>query len=86
MVVIPFGGDQQATARRIERLGVGVAIPANDLTPACVRDALMRTLGIQVIERARRVSQALGSYGGACAAADGILALAAAPVNFPHNK
>ncbi len=86
MVVIPFGGDQQANARRIERLGVGVAIPANDLTLACVRDALMRTFGIQVIERARRVSQALGSYGGACAAADGILALAAAPVNFPHNK
>jgi UDP:flavonoid glycosyltransferase YjiC (YdhE family) len=83
MVVIPFGGDQQANARRIERLGVGAAIPANELTPACVRDALMRLFDAQIVERARRLSQALGSYGGACAAADGILALAAAPVNVP---
>lgn len=83
MVVIPFGGDQQANARRIERLGVGAAIPAHELTPACVRDALIRLFDAQVVERARKLSQALGSYGGACAAADGILALAAAPVNVP---
>lgn len=77
MVVIPFGGDQQANARRIERLGVGVSISAHDLSSDGVRDALMSLFDARVIERVRGLSHALAAYGGACAAADSILALAA---------
>jgi len=76
MVVVPFGGDQQANARRVERLGVGAHLAADALTPDSVRAALARMLEAHVKARAQALAGALTAYGGTSAAADAILARA----------
>ncbi|MEN9800185.1 MAG: hypothetical protein RL653_3882 [Pseudomonadota bacterium] len=75
MVVLPFGGDQRANAHRVERLGVGVRLSADPVSPGAVRDALSAVTEPRTVERAQALAQALEGYGGAAAAAEEILAL-----------
>jgi MGT family glycosyltransferase len=75
MVVIPFGGDQLANARRVERLGVGVRIDARGLSPDALRDALTALSEQAVVARARELARALANYGGTHAAADAVLSV-----------
>lgn len=75
MVVIPFGGDQLANARRVERLGVGVCIDARGLSPDALRDALAALSEHSVVARARELARALANYGGTQAAADAVLSV-----------
>lgn len=78
MVVIPFGGDQLANARRVERLGAGVALMPSDLTAARVRDAVDRVRSAPFVERARALGADLAALDGTGLAASAILAVAAA--------
>ncbi len=74
MAVVPFGGDQRANARRVERLGVGAHLPAEALSPELVREAVRGLLDAHVVERARGLARALSDHGGTSAAVDAILA------------
>lgn len=73
MVVIPFGGDQLANARRVERLGVGARIDAHDLSAGVVGEALEAATHEGATDRARQIARALEKYGGTRAAADAVL-------------
>lgn len=44
MLVVPFGGDQLQNARRVERLGVGIALLPAELTSDAVRAAIARLI------------------------------------------
>lgn len=44
LLVVPFGADQPINARSVERLGIGLVIEEEDLTPESVRDAVRRLL------------------------------------------
>ena len=75
MVVIPFGGDQLENARRVERLGVGVAVSAATMTPGSVRDALLRASSSALRDRAQAIAAALKGVDGAENAASAVLDL-----------
>jgi MGT family glycosyltransferase len=76
MVVLPFGGDQQANALRVERLGTGLRLRAESLESESVKVALERVMADDVVARARTLAESLHGYHGAAAAADAVLALA----------
>ena len=78
MVVIPFGGDQRANAHRVERLGVGVRRSAAELSASSIAAALASLSAPEVRARAEQLARGLAGHGGAPAAADAVLALAAA--------
>jgi MGT family glycosyltransferase len=78
MVVIPFGGDQIANARRVERLGAGVALMPSDLTAARVREAIDAVCRASIVERAKGLGASLSGLDGTGTAAAAILALVAA--------
>lgn len=75
MVVVPFGGDQAANARRVERLGVGVHLPVAALDAESVRAALGRLAAPEIVGRAETLSRALAGVGGTRAATDAIVLL-----------
>jgi MGT family glycosyltransferase len=78
MLVIPFGGDQLENARRIERLGAGVALMPARVSAEAVRAAMARVLaepGFQ--EAAAGAARALRAVDGTRRAADAILELVA---------
>ncbi len=75
MVVIPFGGDQLENARRIERLGVGVAVHPSRLTAASLREAMSRASAPEVTTRAKELAASLAGRDGAQSAAAAVLAL-----------
>ncbi|MFM8825624.1 MAG: glycosyltransferase [Actinomycetota bacterium] len=77
MVVIPFGGDQWANARRVERLGVGASIDPAALTSHTVRSALSRAREPESTAAAQALADSLARYGGTVSAADAIVDLAA---------
>ncbi len=68
MVVVPFGGDQLENARRVERLGVGVALPPAQLAKERVRAAVAQALAPAVVERARALGAAVRGVDGTGAA------------------
>lgn len=72
MVVIPFGGDQWANARRVERLGVGVSLDPAILTSDAVRVALDSARTPASRATAQSLATAIAGYGGTAAAADAI--------------
>lgn len=71
MIVLPFGGDQIANARRVERLGVGVALEEGGTDAASVAAAWARLEAMDAWARARRVAEH-GVGDGAEAAASAI--------------
>lgn len=68
VVAVPFGRDQPEVARRLERTGAGVRLPAGRLTPARLRSAFEQAL--QRRERARRLARDIALAGGSSEAAD----------------
>ena len=44
---VPFGRDQRDVARRVELARAGVRLPSNKLTPAKLRDAVTRAMGMR---------------------------------------
>jgi MGT family glycosyltransferase len=78
MVVVPFGGDQWANARRVERLGVGVHLDPSSLTSSAVRRAVGHISQASVVQTSQALAASLVNYGGAAAATDAILDLIAA--------
>jgi len=73
VVVVPFGSDQFEVARRVEAAGAGVRLPASELTPERLREAVQRAMECR--PGAERVAAAFRRTGGAGAAADAIEAL-----------
>jgi len=80
MLVIPFGGDQLENARRIERIGAGIALLPSQVSSDAVRAAMAR-LGAEpgFREAAGQAARALGATDGTRRAADAILELLARP-------
>lgn len=76
MLLIPFGGDQQANARRVERLGVGETLSKDALNSTRIHEALLRLSSDSVVKRASELSMALSKLGGVKAAADAVMAMA----------
>jgi MGT family glycosyltransferase len=77
MMVVPFGGDQLENACRVQRLGVGVAVPPRKLSVASVREALDRLLfDARLQTRAREVSAALVGCDGVGRSVEAILGVA----------
>ncbi len=72
LVTVPFGGEQMANARRAELVGVGRTLPATDLTPEDVSDALFAQLQPGVRMRAQMVARSVPQVDGAVVAADAL--------------
>lgn len=72
---VPFGRDQRDVARRVELARAGVRLPSNKLTPAKLRDAVTRAMGMR--DGAERVARGYEATGGPATAADRFEALAA---------
>lgn len=76
MLVLPFGGDQLENARRVERLGVGLALSPHELEPRRVASAVTRLLEEQSFAaRASEVARALEGVDGVARAVEAILAV-----------
>ncbi|WP_426746482.1 glycosyltransferase [Myxococcus faecalis] len=75
MVVIPFGGDQLANARRVERLGVGSVVLPSALEASSVASALSRLLESAVTTRARALASSLEGVDGTERAVQAVLRL-----------
>jgi len=70
VVVVPFGRDQQETARRVEAAEAGVRISPRRLTGERLADGVRSAIGRRA--GAQRVSRAYAAAGGPAAAADAI--------------
>ena len=73
MIVVPFGGDQRANARRVERLGVGVVLMPDRLTPAAIAAAVRAVRRPDVVAKSRAIADDLVDVDGADVAATAIL-------------
>ena len=72
------GGAQLANARRVERLGVGVAVMPSELSAATVRAAIARLVAEpSFADRARSLKSAVRGVDGTRRAVEAILTLAA---------
>lgn len=71
MVAVPQAVDQFGNAARLVELGVGEHVPAEEATPARLRDAVLRVSGSpEVAARCRELREQARAAGGARAAAD----------------
>lgn len=68
MVVIPWGRDQNESARRVEICGAGVMVPRHRLSAGRVRAAVHKAMTCR--EGARRVAQGFAAAGGAARAVE----------------
>ncbi len=75
--VVPFGRDQFEVAERVLAVGAGTALPAAELTPDRLRDAVRSAMTLG--DGARRVADGFARAGGAGAAAEAVEALPASP-------
>lgn len=74
MLVIPFGGDQLENARRVERLGAGIALLPSQLTAEAVRRASARLLYEPALrERSSVLAAGLHESDGTARAVEAIL-------------
>lgn len=74
MLVVPFGGDQLENARRVERLGVGVALLPGELSEGNVRRVVARLLDEPALAaRSREVASGLAGHDGTARAVESIL-------------
>jgi UDP:flavonoid glycosyltransferase YjiC (YdhE family) len=55
LVVVPFGADQYVNATSVQRLGIGVVVEEEELSPSAIRDAVDRLLSSGSTYRARLV-------------------------------
>lgn len=71
MVAVPQAVDQFGNAARLAELGVGEHLPAEEVTPQRLREAILRVSGSpEVARRCRELRAATRAAGGARAAAD----------------
>jgi MGT family glycosyltransferase len=77
VVVVPFGRDQLEVARHVEVAGAGVRLPAKQLSPQRLRNAVAQARGLSA--GARRVAEGFRQAGGAGAAAEVLEELLADP-------
>lgn len=75
MVVVPFGGDQMANARRVQVLGVGAAVFPAQVTADSICAAVKKTLEPAMVERAQALGDSLKEYHGVAIASSKILEL-----------
>ncbi|WP_228558089.1 glycosyltransferase [Myxococcus sp. AB056] len=75
MVVVPFGGDQLANARRVERLGVGRAVLPSALSAGAIAHALTQVSQPEVATKARALAATLEGVDGTERAAQAVLRL-----------
>lgn len=73
VVVVPFGRDQLDTARRVERAGAGVRLPARKLTPQRLSQAVREAFELR--GGAQRMAELFARAGGASAAGDHLEAM-----------
>jgi UDP:flavonoid glycosyltransferase YjiC (YdhE family) len=74
LVVVPQMAEQAITARRVEELGVGLALETAAVTEATLREAVRRVAGSQEIRlRVWRMQETIRQTGGARAAADAVI-------------
>jgi len=77
LLVLPIGGEQEANARRVERLGAGIALDRLRLSPSVTRSAFERLTGEPGYrERAAAIAESSRGLRGAEDAARRILELA----------
>jgi UDP:flavonoid glycosyltransferase YjiC (YdhE family) len=76
LVVVPFGGEQIANARRVEALGVGIALDPARLTGERVAEAVRAVLEPGVVARASELAAAVPEGDGAAIVADALERLA----------
>jgi len=72
LVVVPFGGEQIANARRVLALGVGAALDPEHLSVERVSDAVWAVQAPDVTARARALSLAVPAGDGAVLVADAL--------------
>jgi MGT family glycosyltransferase len=75
VVVVPQMGEQELVASQVERLGAGVRLRRDSVTPASLQAAVGRLLADRSFrERAAAIGQSFTAAGGAERAADAVLA------------
>ncbi|WP_002636071.1 glycosyltransferase [Myxococcus hansupus] len=75
MVVVPFGGDQLANARRVERLGMGRAVLPSALSATSIAHALTEVSQARFSTRARALAATLEGVDGTERAVRAVLRL-----------
>jgi MGT family glycosyltransferase len=74
MVVIPQMPEQAVTARRVQELGLGVALEADEISPKMLRDAVIRVAEDPAFrERVREMQRLAREAGGYRRAAEAII-------------
>jgi MGT family glycosyltransferase len=81
VVAVPFGRDQPEVARRVEVARAGVRLPARELTPGHLREAVRQALGLR--PGAERIAAAFAAAGGPAAAAAAIEELVTTAPHVP---
>ena len=82
MVVLPQMMEQEMTARRIEELGLGVALDPENLTAEQLREVITRIQqDPMIIQRVQAMRQTVHAAGGYQRAADAILDFANSPTS-----
>ncbi len=76
LLVLPIGGEQEANARRVERIAAGIALDRNNLTPAAVREAFARLRADEMYKvNASTIKKSMTGLAGSAEAARLTLAL-----------
>jgi UDP:flavonoid glycosyltransferase YjiC (YdhE family) len=76
LLVLPIGGEQEANAKRVERLGAGIALHRDTLTPTSVRSAFEKLRASPSYKQhAERIAKSTEGLNGAAEAARLILEL-----------
>src|SRR5437763_1199256 len=74
LVVIPQMLEQRTTAKRVEELGLGIALESNAVTVDLLQEAVMHVISDRAIHaRVQQMGQTLRQMGGAQSAADAVL-------------
>ena len=80
LVVVPQMAEQAVTARRVEELGLGLALEKPAVTAASLREAVGRVAGDREMRaRVRRTQETIRQLGGARAAADAVIRFSPQP-------
>jgi glycosyltransferase DesVII/glycosyltransferase OleGII len=87
VVIVPFAWDHPETGFRIQESGSGVLLPPQSLTPASLRDAVLRVLNEPAFrENAVRLANGFHKLGGAARAAELIEQMTARETGASEGK
>ena len=83
LVIVPQMGEQELVAAQVQRLGAGVRLPRNRVTPESLRAAVQRVLNERAFrDRAVAIGDSFKAAGGAGLGADAILAFTRGSIEF----